>query len=148
MTDNLFDLVYSDYDWSEHYFFEGPEGSTVEDFEKICDSLIPKAGYQAALKKASPKDGGWICWRDVVESLVSLLEEQGYQRVFIDSYEMEGGSIIGIHEKDPPDERLGFAGQLIINYNRKLEEKMAKEREAKRLLKGFRLKKRVVQIIK
>jgi hypothetical protein len=61
---------------------------------------------------------------------------------------MEGGSIIGIHEKDPPDERLGFAGQLIINYNRKLEEKMAKEREAKRLLKGFRLKKRVVQIIK
>jgi hypothetical protein len=75
MTENLFDLVYSDYDWSEHYFFEGPEDSTVEDFEKICESLIPKAGYQAAIKKASPKEGGWICWRDVVESLVSLLEE-------------------------------------------------------------------------
>ncbi len=147
MGNNIFDLVYSDYDWQEHYFFEAPEGSTLEDFEKLCNQLMPKAGYRAALKKSSPKKGGWICWSDVVESLISLLEEQGYQRIFIDSYYMDGGSIIGINDDDA-EERLGFSGKLIINYNRELDKKLAEERKAKRSLRIGALKKRSVQIIK
>ena len=67
MSDNIFDLVYADYDWQEHYFFSVPEGTTLEDFEKLCNRLIPQAGYRAALKKSSPKKEGWICWSDVVE---------------------------------------------------------------------------------
>lgn len=147
MSDNVFDLVYSDYDWTEHYFFDGPEGATLEDFEKLCDLLMPQAGYRAALKKSDPKNGGWICWSDVVESLISLLEEQGYQRVSIDSYHMDGGTIIGIND-DEPDSRLGFANQLIIAHNRKLEKKLAEERKAKRSMRITSLKKKTVQIIK
>ena len=147
MYDNIFDLVYSDYDWEEHYFFEGPDGVTLEDFENLCNDLIPKAGYQVVFKKAAPKNSGWICWSDVVESLISLLQEQGYQRVFLDSYHMAGGTIIGIND-DPNENRLGFAGPLIKIYNRKLEKKMAEERKAKRNLRIGSLKKRIVQIIK
>jgi hypothetical protein len=148
MNDNIFDLVYSDYDWEEHYFFEGPEGSVLEDFEKLCDELMPKAGYRALLKRTDPKESGWVCWSDVVESLVSLLEDQGYQRIFIDSYQLQGGTIIGIHADKPADARLGFAGQVITIYNRKLEKKYSEERKAKRNLRISGLKKKTVQIIK
>ncbi len=147
MSDNIFDLVYSDYDWQEHYFFSGPEGSTLEDFRKLCDQLIPKAGYKATLKRSYPKAGGWICWGDVVESLIPLLEEQGYQRVSIDSYQVDVGNIIGLNEDDL-DDRLGFAGYPIMAYNRKLEKKMAEERKARRKSMVGALKKKTVQIIK
>lgn len=147
MGNNIFDLVYSDYDWQEHYFFEAPEESTLEDFEKLCNQLMPKAGYRAALKKSAPKEGSWICWSDVVESLISLLEEQGYQRVYLDSYHMDGGSIIR-SDDDEVEERLGFSSKLIINYNRELEKKLAEERRAKRKLFIGALKKKAVQIIK
>jgi hypothetical protein len=147
MGNNIFDLVYSDYDWQEHYFFKAPEGSTLEDFKKLCDQLMPKAGYKAALKKSVPKEGGWICWSDVVESLISLLEEQGYQRVSIDSHQLKGGSIVGFND-DNAEDRLGFSCKLIINYNKELEKKLAEERRAKRKQNPFTLKKKVVQIIK
>lgn len=149
MKDNIFSLVYFDYDVEEHYFFSGPVGAKQKDFVKLCDQLIPKAGYRAVTRKQAPKESGdWIVWRDVVESLVSLLEEQGYQRVSLDSYRFSGrGHIIGLNDETPPDERLGFSAPLIAEYNRKLEKKMAEERKAKRKLGGL-LKKRSVQIIK
>jgi len=152
MQDNIFSLVYSDYDTVDHYFFRGPEGVNQEDFKKLCDQLAPKAGYQSVLKKSSPKEGGgWICWRDVVEALVSLLEQQGYQRVSLDAYHFHGkGTIIGVHEfsNQELDEGLGFAGPLIADYNRKIEKKMAEERKARKGLRLGTLKKRTVQIIK
>jgi hypothetical protein len=148
MTNNIFDLVYSDYDWQEHYFFDGPDGATLEDFEKLCNQLMPKAGYRAALKKSAPKEGGWICWSDVVEALISLLERQGYQRVYIDSHHIDGGTIIGFNEDDDIEESLGFSAKIILNYNRKLEKKLAEERKAKRSLRLGTLKKKTVQIIK
>lgn len=148
MSDNVFDLVYSDYDWQEHYFFSAPEGTTLEDFQKLCDSLLPQAGYRATLKRTSPKVGGRICWSDVVESLVSLLEEQGYQRVSIDSYTIDNsGFIIGLHEGDL-DDKLGFSWQAIVTFNQKLEKKLSEERKAKRNLRLGTLKKKTVQIIK
>jgi hypothetical protein len=148
MSDNVFDLVYSDYDWQEHYFFSGPEGTTLEDFKKLCDSLLPQAGYKATLKRSSPKSGGRICWSDVVESLVSLLEDQGYQRISIDSYSIDNtGFIIGLHEGDL-DNRLGFSWQAIVSFNQKLEKKLSEERKAKRNLRLGTLKKKTVQIIK
>lgn len=148
MIDNIFALVYSDYDTQDYYFFNGPEGISQEDFEKLCGELIPKAGYRAALQKLYPKEGGWICWRDVVESLISLLEQQGYQRISLDSYRMAGGNIIGISNYEHLDGRLGFAEPIIVEYNRKLEKKMAEERENKRGLRLGTLKKRATQIIK
>lgn len=144
---NIFDLVYCDHDLEEHYFFEGPVDVTQEEFEKFCESSLPKAGYKAALKRLSPEDGGWICWRGVVESLITLLEEQGYQRVYLDTYFFEGGNVIGVYD-DSFEERLGFSAKMIAVHNRKIDEKLAKEREARRISKSILMKKKVVQIIK
>lgn len=147
-SDNTFDLVYVTGDYEAHYFFDGPDDATDEDFEKLCNSLLPKAGYKAALKQLSSKHGSWIVWSDVVESLVSLLEEQGYQRVYIDTYYLHGGNIIGIYNVDNSDnDRLGFASDIIRDYNKKLEAKLAEERKNKRSLRGL-FKKKVIQIIK
>lgn len=150
MKDNIFSLVYSDYDTEEHYFFSGPSDVSQEEFKKLCARLLPKAGYKVVIKRQFSKDtvGDWVCWRDVVESLVSLLEEQGYQRISLDSYQLRtNGSIISLHAGSDPDPRLGFAGKLIADYNRKLEKKMAEERKIRRKLSGL-LKKKTVQIIK
>jgi len=148
MSDNIFDLVHSDYDWQEHYFFSAPKGTTVEDFRKMCDRLLPKAGYKVAFRR-STQSGGRICWNDVVESLVLLLEEHGYQRVSMDSYTIGGGFIISPNdEKEELDIKLGFSWQAIASYNQKLEKKLAEERKAKRSLRLGTLKKKTVQIIK
>jgi hypothetical protein len=149
MKDNIFSLVYSDYDTEEYFFFSGPSDVSYEEFKKLCGQLMPKAGYRAVLQKQSPKEAGnWICWRDVVESLVSLLEEQGYQRISLDAYRFRGkGSIIGLDRDLLLDERLGFSAPLISEYNLKLEKKIAEERKTRRKLSGL-LKKKTVQIIK
>ena len=146
MNDNIFDLVYSDYELTEHYFFKAPDNSCIEDFGKLCDQLLPRAGYRAAIKKAAPDEGGWICWSHVVESLISLLEEQGYQRVYIDSFKLPGGNIIRINDTGV-DPRLGFSGQIITTHNYKLEKKLAEERKARRS-NQLLFKKKTVQIIK
>lgn len=150
MSDNIFALVYSDYDLEEHYFFSGPDESTAEDFENLCNQLMPQAGYRAVFQKIDPKNAGWICWNDVVETLVSLLEEHGYQRVSIDSFRVEGGSIIGFNrgQEDSVGDRLGFSGPLIIAYNYKIQKKLAEERKAKRNLRIGASKKKTIQIIK
>jgi hypothetical protein len=148
MKDNIFSLVYSDYDTQDQFFFIGPVSATQEEFAKLCDRLLPKAGYRVVNKYNKSDDNSWICWRDVVESLVSLLEEQGYQRISLEGHELQTyGSIIGLREDTRCDDLLGFSGPLITEYNRKLEKKMAEERKTKRKLGGL-MKKRTIQIIK
>ena len=142
----IFDLVYSDYDWHEHKFIQAPDGTTVEDFQKLCDSLMPKAGYRAALKRSSPKIGGWICWSDVVEALVSLLEQQGYQRVNLGSYTVNGGVIVWTDDAEA--NKLGYSIPTITIHNDKIQKKLAEERKAKKQLRLGTLKKKMVQIIK
>lgn len=148
MKDTILSLVYSDYDSVEYYFFKSPTNAvTEEEFKKICDQLIPKAGYRAVIRKQLPKEpGDYVCWRDVVESLVSLLEEQGYQRIFLEDYHFKSVGHI-IYEDTRGKEQLGFATDLIIGYNRKLEKKIAEERKTRKKLSGL-LKKKTVQIIK
>lgn len=147
MKDNIFSLVYSDYDSEEHYFFRAPDDATEEEFRKLCGQLIPKAGYRAVTKKQLPKDSGdYICWSDVVESLVSLLQEQGYQRIFLEDYHFQSTGHI-IYEDTRDKDQLGFAANLIISHNRKLEKKIAEERKTRRKFSAI-LKKKTVQIIK
>lgn len=128
---------------------QAPEGTTLEDFQKLCDSLMPKAGYRATLKRASPKVGGWICWSDVVESLVSLLEEQGYQRIIFDTYTIDsGGGVVIRPNESEHREKLGFSCQTISIYNGQIEKKLAEERKANKQRRIALLKKKTVQIIK
>ena len=147
MKDNIFSLVYSDYDTREHFFFSAPPNTTEKDFKELCDRLVPKAGYRAVIMRQSFKESDdWICWRDVVEELVSLLQEQGYQRISLENYHLHTFGTI-IHEDTRYKEQLGFATDLVIEHNVKLEKKLAEERKNKRKLSGL-LKKKMVQIIK
>lgn len=143
---NIFDLVYSDYDLDQHNFVQAPTDTTVEEFQKLCDSLMPKAGYRAALKKSSPKIGGWIYWSDVVEALVSLLEQQGYQRITLGSYILNGGVIV--RPENSEDNKLGYSIPVITYHNDKIQKKLDEERKAKKQIRLGMLKKKIVQIIK
>ena len=148
MSKNLFDLVHDNNDWREHYFFDGPPEATLDDFQKLCNELLPKAAFKATLKTPEPPDENWIGWDDIVKAMIPLLKEQGYQRVFIDTCQIDGSGILGLYTVQPPEERLGFAGPLIFKHNQEIKKRLAKEREAKRALKGYHLKKKAIQIIK
>jgi hypothetical protein len=143
----VLDLVYSGYDWESHYYFVPPPGVTQEDFEVLCEELLPQAGYRAVLKHSHVKEETWITWREVVEALIPLLEAQGYQRCELPTVNLRGSGIIGIftHESD---ERLGFATKLILDHNHKLEDKLNEEAQAKKTRRIGRLKKKLPQIMK
>lgn len=143
----IFILVYSSWDWEKNYYFYGPEGSTREQFEELCEQLLPKAGYKAVQKQVRSELGSWVTWNDVVESLVPLLQEQGYQSFDLPKVEINCTGIIGISARSHGmDYRLGFANKLIYDYNRALDEKIKKETEKKP--RRARMKKFLPQIMK
>jgi hypothetical protein len=152
MSDNFFDLVCFIREAEHHYFFEGPDKATGKDFEDLCSSLVPKAGYKAALKRSDPDNGGWIIWPDVVEALVFLLEEQGYQRIYFDTFycpaDINGDPTIRIYDRDTSGEELGFSAKMIIEHNRRIDDERAKKREALWANNKALFKKTSIQIIK
>jgi hypothetical protein len=79
-----------------------------------------------------------------VESLVSLLEKQGYQRISLDTYKLHADfeSIIGI-DKTSTYDKMGFSGHMIGAHNHKIEQKQKEEMKARKSIK-----KKAIQIIK
>lgn len=144
MSKNVFDLVYANFEWEDHYFLEGKEDTTVKDFQRDCDQLLPKAGYRAIIKRSKINENSWIHWSDVVEALVSLLEEQGYQRVSMEDFQfkVDDEHVIGDRSLEA-NEKLGFAGPLIIAHNKKYDRYL---KEKRKNAKPF--KKKPIQIIK
>lgn len=148
MDKPIYDLVYSSWEWEKHYYFHGPDGTTKEQFEELCEQLLPKAGYKAVQKQVRSDYGSWVTWQDVVEWLIPLLQERGYQLLELPKVEINCSGIIGISARNHGmDQRLGFANKLIYDYNRALDEKIKKEVNEKRSCKG-KLKKFLPQIMK
>lgn len=146
MNNSVFSIVYSDFDIKEYFFLQTDQDVTMDQFRALCNELLPQAGYKAFLRQQSSEHGSWILWRSVVESLISLLEKQGYQRVSFDHFEVDGGFIVADNSiSSELCEKLGFANFLIMDYNAKLEKKLEKERQAKKFLMS---KKKAIQIIK
>lgn len=137
MDKPIYDLVYSSWDWEKHYYFHGPNESTKEQFDEVCELLLPKAGYKAVQKQVYSEFGSWVTWQDVVESLVPLLQEQGYQLIQLPRVEINCNGIIGLNSRrHGMDRRLGFANKLIYDHNRALDEKIKQEVNDKKSRKG------------
>ena len=145
MKNKVFDVVYSDYDSMSHHYLIGPNDIDKEQFDKLCERLLPEAGYQTFLKHSRSVERTWIYWGDVVESLVSLLEKQGYQRISLDTYKLHADfeSIVGADNTSTYD-KMGFSGHMIGTHNYKIEQKQKEELKATRKS----LKKKPIQIIK
>jgi hypothetical protein len=144
MKPPIFDLVYYSWDSEKHRYFQGPEDATLEDFEEICDKLLPAAGYATALKRMDLKNVNmhlWITWISVVESLIPLLEKQGYQLFMPPQYEFEPTGVVGVNDYySGMDKRLGFANKIIREYNHNLDQQIKKEREVQRKLMSKKVK--------
>lgn len=143
----IFNLIYTSWDWEKHFHFYGPENSTLEQFQDLCDDLLPEAGYRTALRISHADGGGWINWNEVVESLIPLLEQRGYLRFELPNHTINGSGTIGIGNRRKMDSRLGFATKLISDYNRALDEKISKEAESRKTNKS-KLRKFLPQIMK
>lgn len=98
---------------------------------------MPEAGYRTVLRVSQDNHGGWINWNEVVESLIPLLEQRGYQRFELPHHNISGTGTIGIsNSRRNMDSRLGFAIKLITDYNRALDEKVKKEAGDRKSGKG------------
>jgi len=147
----IFDLIYSGFDSESHYYFVPPPGATQEDFQVLCEELLPQAGYRAVLRHSHVESRSsmtsWITWREVVEALIPLLEAQGYQRCELPAARIHGSGIIGVFQRDN-DTGLGFATKPILEHNHKIEEQISKEMADKKVKRIGRLKKKIPQIMK
>lgn len=116
---NLFVLEYSYYEEYYAFYFEGPENVTRAQFKATCNELLEKAGYNAIVAERKDEYPSFVGWRHVVESMVPLLEQQGYRCFMPKRASFWGGGIIDNYDDA---HALGKAGPEIVNYNRKRRE--------------------------
>lgn len=114
----LFVIAHSYYEEYSPYYFEGPETATKEDFEKACQSLLEQAGYNAILMEQKDAHPSFIGWNSVVESMIPLLEQQGY-RHFKPPIVRYWGGIIDSYEDA---KKLGNAGREVVSHNKRVRE--------------------------
>lgn len=116
---NIFVLARSHYEELTHYYFEGPADVSQKDFRLLCDSLLEEAGYNAIVRANKDPHGGWVGWEEVVESMIPLLEKQGYRHFIVKSCTYNGSSIIESLDENEI-KGLSKAGPAIIAHNKRL----------------------------
>lgn len=97
----IFTLAHADYEEYSPFFFKAPEGSTEEDFKKLCNELI-EPSIDLLIKNKGifnqsnyTGKGAYVGWREIVESICYLLLEHGYEQIKFYEITMFGPSIIG-----------------------------------------------------
>jgi hypothetical protein len=112
--EKIYELVYSTYDYEEHYLFYGPE---CEDFQAFCESLL-KDACDLSLSKNKTSCVGW---NTIVVSLAEILLQHGYRRIEPVIAEFSGLSVI-----DDENDYEGRSSELvngIIQHNRRILDK-------------------------
>lgn len=120
MSSKVFILAYTDYETYVPFLLYGPENVTEEEFKALCDSLLEEAGYN------SLKEESWIGWNNVVESLIPLLEKQGYRRFNPPKVSYFGPGIIDEFDYRA-DSLLKGSQNPIIEHNKKVHEELFKK---------------------
>lgn len=119
----VFALSHFWYEESSTIHFIGPEDVSGKQFQELCYSLVEQAAINAVAKERKQEYPCSIGWRDVVESMVPLLEKQGYLRLKCEEVAFRGG-LINKHLPDhqnPEDYRLSTSAfTTILNFNREL----------------------------
>lgn len=119
----IFALCHFHYEESSTVHFLGPEDVSKKQFQELCYSLVEQAAIDAVAKERKQEYPCSIGWRDVVESMVPLLEKQGYLRLKCDQVAFGGGLINQSRptHQNPEDSRLSTrAFTTILNFNRDL----------------------------
>jgi hypothetical protein len=117
---NLFILVRSHWEDWVPYYFEGPENVTQREFRELCTSLLEQAGYNSVVQATKSEYSDHVGWNEVVESMIPLLEKQGYRHFKPKQCVFSGPGVIdSITEADG----LGGAANMIIAHNKRLSSK-------------------------
>lgn len=119
----LFRVSRSYYESYQPHDLIGPEEYSKEDFEKLCDSLIPKAIDNAIKLETGQEHPSYIGWSDITEHLVKALEKHGFSNVKPIEVEYFGSDIIrGDREEDSkiPDDHL----KILVDYNEKVSRRL------------------------
>lgn len=67
------------YTWRETYEPHILAGPSIGDWDTYCEGLLEPAAQRALNKKKDTTDS--VGWRDIVESMIELLKEQGFQEI-------------------------------------------------------------------
>lgn len=119
----IFALSHYHYEDSSTFLFTGPDDVSKEQFRELCYSLADRAAINTIIKEKKDKHPCSIGWRDVVESMVPLLEKQGYHR-FNPVEAVFGGGLINSHESWNEDDKR-FSSRVftaILNFNKEIRD--------------------------
>lgn len=121
----IFALSHYHYEDSSTYLFTGPDDVSKETFRELCYSLVDQAAIDRIIEERKAKYSCSIGWRDVVESIIPLLEKQGFCR-FKPIEVFFGGGLINdgrIDRQNADDNKLSpKAFTAILNFNRGLQD--------------------------
>ncbi len=130
----IFCLEWGTYDCSVEFYLLAPEGTTQEDFKKLCDSLLDVAAYEACLVKGltwggipddfEDREPAQVGWNSIVHVLaVNILPKYGYEVVSLPTVSYNGSTIISDKEYDNEESLLSEeAFNFIKGYNDKIEQ--------------------------
>ena len=129
---NIVCLTWADYECQENYYFDAPEGTTEQDFRKLCDSLLKEAAEEAIRLKGYTLPGivpleddkpTWVGWMNLVQVLADkILPKHGYQPVKFPAAIYSGSTIIRDKSFDDPDGILKDAFDIINQHNESVHE--------------------------
>ncbi len=110
-----FILSHSYYDEYRPHYFLGPDDISQEDFKNLCDSLLDQAAHKSVILSRNKEHCHRVGWEEIIENLIPLLENCGYQLYKPEEINFFGSII------ENYDESLGlssFASNMIINNNK------------------------------
>ena len=114
--DHLYLLSFATYDEYSPNILLGPK-MLKRDFHALCDNLLEQAAFNAVEGEDS-----WIGWNRIVEQLILLLKDKGFQK--LNPPEVKYcGSIIIEEEDDLEDRDLGKAKEAVFKHNKCLKNK-------------------------
>lgn len=115
--DSIFRLTWLHYDNEESYFFIGPAKVSQEEFQKICNELVPQAAKLAIETELKNKElTGYIGWNNITECIHLLLNEKGFT-AFIPKEASQNGSVIIDHKYQNDNSKLGPMFETVRYYN-------------------------------
>lgn len=124
----IFSLEYAWYEESQHYIFIGPEECSQEQFQEICNDIVPLAGLQTLANANNDPyvNKGYIGWMELTEAMIPFLEEKGFKHVIPIQANFRGsGGIISTHDSKP----LKNVASNVIHHNNLVEHNMHAEYE-------------------
>lgn len=92
-------LRYSDYDTNSVCYFIAPEGSTLNDFKRICDELIRECAREEVSRHKSG-ESAIITYACMVMDIAEKLPDRGYQPCELPTVAYKHGYVDAFNKDD------------------------------------------------